>query len=160
MASVDRVREALNKGESFAALAVTFSKAPEGVNGGDMGVRNVADYPALFADATAALAVGAVSAPVTSGAGVHLLKVLGRPLAKAQMTASQTRARHILLQTGPQLSEQQAVQTLRDVRAELLAGKRDSPPWQRRIAKMVPPQAAVIWAGWMRALLCLSLRAP
>jgi len=41
------------------------------------------------------------------------------------MTASQTRARHILLQTGPQLSEQQAVQTLRDVRAELLAGKRD-----------------------------------
>ncbi len=125
MASVDRVREALNKGESFAALAVTYSKAPEGVNGGDMGVRNVADYPALFADATAALAVGAVSAPVTSGAGVHLLKVLGRPLAKAQMTASQTRARHILLQTGPQLSEQQAVETLRDVRAELLAGKRD-----------------------------------
>ena len=129
LAAVDAQKQAidaaLKRGEAFEALAKAQSKSPEAAQGGDMGVRAVADYPPQFVDATQGLAVGAVSPWVRSGAGFHLLKVLARPVAKVTMTSTQTRARHILLSVGPDLSQAQAIERLNGFRAQIVSGSRD-----------------------------------
>ena len=95
------------RGESFAALAQAFSQAPDkGANGGEMGLRTVDRYPTLFIDSTQNLNKGEVSEPVRSGAGFHILKVLDKKQSEMSNTLIlQTRARHILLRTGSELSE-------------------------------------------------------
>ena len=129
LAAVDAQKQAidaaLKRGEAFETLAKAQSKSPEAAQGGDMGVRAVADYPTLFVEATQGLAVGAMSPWVRSGAGFHLLKVLARPVAKVTMTSTQTRARHILLTVGPDLSQAQAIERLNGFRAQIVSGSRD-----------------------------------
>ncbi len=95
------------RGESFAALAQAFSQAPDkGANGGEMGLRTADRYPTLFIDSTQNLNKGEVSDPVRSGAGFHILKVLDKKQSEMSNTLIlQTRARHILLRTGSELSE-------------------------------------------------------
>jgi peptidyl-prolyl cis-trans isomerase SurA len=94
-------------GENFAALAKAFSQAPDkGANGGEMGLRTADRYPTLFIDSTQNLNKGEVSDPVRSGAGFHILKVLDKKQSEMSSTLIlQTRARHILLRTGSELSE-------------------------------------------------------
>jgi peptidyl-prolyl cis-trans isomerase SurA len=70
--------------------------------------------------------VGAVSELVRSGAGFHILKVLDRR-APSALTRSvvQSHANHILLRTGPELSQTAAVAKLADIRQRIVSGKTD-----------------------------------
>ncbi|TAG27557.1 MAG: molecular chaperone SurA [Burkholderiales bacterium] len=123
-AKAQRAFERARAGEDFAALAREFSDAPGARNnGGEMGLRNADRYPSLFADTTQNLRTGGVAAPVRSGAGFHVLKVLDkRQQGLANLSVPQTRARHILLRTGPQLSESAARERLADLRKRIAAG--------------------------------------
>lgn len=116
-----KVLARIRAGEKFEALAKELSSA-ERSNGGQLGLRRADRYPALFVNATQALAVGQVSEPVRSDAGFHLLLVVERRAGSVVQTVPQTRARHILLLVTPQLSQAQAVAKLSEVRARILAG--------------------------------------
>ena len=123
-----RAQEVADKaraGADFAALARDYSQAPEAAAGGAMGLRPLSRYPELFAQATQSLDAGAVAGPLRSGAGFHILKVLDKPSGGVPVTAIKTRARHILLTTGPQLSETAAAAQLTDYRRRILAGQAD-----------------------------------
>jgi peptidyl-prolyl cis-trans isomerase SurA len=112
-------------GESFAELAKTFSQSTDrGANGGEMGLRPTDRYPELFLEATRTLRTGEVAAPVRSGAGFHVLKVLERRQS-ATLLVTQTRARHILLRPSTQFSQEQAVGKLTEVRQAVMSGKAD-----------------------------------
>ena len=124
-ARAQEVADKARAGGDFAALARDFSQAPEAAAGGAMGLRPLSRYPELFAQAVQVLPVGAVAGPLRSGAGFHILKVLDKPSAGASGTAIKTRARHILLTTGPQLSETAAAAQLADYRRRILAGQAD-----------------------------------
>ena len=124
-ARAQEVADKARAGGDFAALARDFSQAPEAAAGGAMGLRPLSRYPELFAQAVQVLPVGAVAGPLRSGAGFHVLKVLDKPSAGASGTAIKTRARHILLTTGPQLSETAAAAQLADYRRRILAGQAD-----------------------------------
>ncbi len=118
--------ERARSGTDFAALVREFSNAPGGSTDGQMGLRTLDRYPELFVNATQNLAVGAVAGPLRSGAGFHVLKVLEKKRAGAPgATVAETRARHILLRTGPQLSEATAVARLSDLRQRITAGQAD-----------------------------------
>ena len=113
-------------GEDFAALAQEFSNGPERVNGGQMGRRPALRYPSLFLQATQNLDAGQIAGPIRSGAGFHILKVLDMSSAGLPpSTVSQSRARHILLRTGPTLSESQAIARLDAFRQRLVSGQAD-----------------------------------
>ena len=113
-------------GEDFAVLVREFSNAPQAGPGGQMGLRTADRYPQLFVDTTRALAVGAVAAPVQSGAGFHVLKLVERLQASSvDATVPESRARHILLRTGPQLTQAQAVERLQDFKRRIQAGQAD-----------------------------------
>ncbi len=112
------------RGESFAALAQAFSQAlDKGANGGEMGWRPADRYPSLFIDSTQNLNKGEVSDPVRSGAGFHILKVLDKKQSEMSNTLIvQTRARHILLRTGSELSEAAARNRLVTYKQRVQAG--------------------------------------
>jgi peptidyl-prolyl cis-trans isomerase SurA len=112
----------LRAGEQFQDL-VKEASAAERSNGGQLGLRRADRYPALFVNATQALAVGQVSEPVRSGAGFHLLQVVERRAGSLVQTVAQTRARHILLRLTPQLNQAQALAQLAQVRQNILTGK-------------------------------------
>jgi peptidyl-prolyl cis-trans isomerase SurA len=113
-------------GEDFAALARQASDASDRANGGQLGLRTVDRYPPLFLDATQNLGVGELGGPVRSGAGFHVLKVLEKKGAGLpDMTITQSRARHILLRPGPQLSEAAARSKLSDFKKRIEAGQAD-----------------------------------
>jgi peptidyl-prolyl cis-trans isomerase SurA len=123
-AKAQRAFERARAGEDFAKLARELSDAP-GVrdSGGSMGLRSADRYPSLFVDTTQALREGGVAAPVRSGAGFHVLKVLEkRQQGFDNLVLPQTRARHILLRTSAQLPESAARERLADLRKKILAG--------------------------------------
>jgi peptidyl-prolyl cis-trans isomerase SurA len=59
-----------------------------------------------------------------SGAGFHILKLLERRGGQAGSTVTQTRARHLLLRTSPQLSADVATRRLTEYRAAIESGQR------------------------------------
>lgn len=118
---LDRIRA----GEDFNRLVQQFSAADR-ANEGQLGLRRADRYPPSFVLATQKLAVGDVSDIVRSGAGFHIIKVVERraPTTLVQ-TVVQSRARHILLRTGPQLSEATALARLADYKRRIANGAAD-----------------------------------
>lgn len=111
-------------GEDFTQLAKAYSEAfDKGLKGGEMGLRPADRYPELFVDAVRGLSTQGIAGPVRSDAGFHILKLLERRQPAPPMTLLQTRARHILLRPGAQLSRDQAVARLQDVRRQILSGR-------------------------------------
>ena len=75
-------------------------------------------------DNTRALSAGEVAGPFRSPAGFHVLKLLDkRQAGLPDVNVTQTRARHILLRPGPQLSQTDAVNRLSQYREQIVSGK-------------------------------------
>jgi peptidyl-prolyl cis-trans isomerase SurA len=110
-------------GEDFASLVNEFmnDKVP---NGGAMGLRPSDRYPTLFVENTLNLKAGDIAGPLRSGAGFHVLKVLEKRQGEAAtVMVTQTRARHILLRTSPQLTPSQAQAQLQKFKQNISAGQ-------------------------------------
>ncbi|MDH4610482.1 SurA N-terminal domain-containing protein [Pseudomonas sp. BN102] len=77
-AKIEQVKQRLDKGEDFAALAKEFSDdSGSAANGGDLGFAGPGVYEPAFEEALYALKEGEVSAPVRTQYGWHLIKLLG-----------------------------------------------------------------------------------
>jgi len=117
-----KVLSRIRAGEDFAALVQALSAADRS-NGGQLGLRRGDRYPPAFLAATQNLAVGEVSDIVRSDAGYHILKVVERraPAAPSRATV-QSHARHILLRTGPELTQAAAIARLADFKKRIESG--------------------------------------
>ena len=113
----------VKRGDDFAALAKDISEGAERDKGGLMGLRPANRYPTLFVDTVKNLQVGE-SALVRSGAGFHILKLVTKRASQV-VTITQTRARHILLRPGGQLSQTTARAQLAEYKRQIEAGKAD-----------------------------------
>jgi peptidyl-prolyl cis-trans isomerase SurA len=79
LAKIRQLRERIENGEDFAALARANSDDPgSALNGGDLGWINPGQTVPDFEKAMNALKVNELSQPVQSPYGVHLIQVLGR----------------------------------------------------------------------------------
>jgi peptidyl-prolyl cis-trans isomerase SurA len=119
-AALARVRA----GEAFDAVARAVSEDGNRERGGEIGRRPASRLPDAFVEATKALQPGQV-APVLlrTGAGFHVLKLLERSDAGLGLV-KQTRARHVLLRTSPQLNAEVAARRLADYRRQIESGAR------------------------------------
>lgn len=121
----EQVLARVRAGEDFAAVARELSDDASRERGGELGLRPPARLPDLFVDAVRGLEAGQVAAaPVRSGAGFHVLKLLQRQAAAADEGVVETRARHILLRTSAQASPEQAARRLRDLKRQIESGER------------------------------------
>jgi peptidyl-prolyl cis-trans isomerase SurA len=118
-AALARVRA----GEPFEAVARELSEDGNRERGGEIGMRPGSRLPDLFLEATKNLKVGEVTAAlVRSGAGFHVLKVLGRESSDL-FKVTQTRVRHILLRPSARLTAAQAQARLGTYRARVASGE-------------------------------------
>lgn len=117
-ASTDEVAEARARAEGlverlragdadFATLAQEVSDGPQALSGGDLGWRGRTDLPALFVDAIDDMSPGAISEPLRSANGFHVLALVEQRGGQAS-TIVETRARHILLRGDDSAREQLA----------------------------------------------------
>ncbi len=109
-------------GEPFAQVARELSDDGNRERGGEIGLRPAARLPDLFVEAVRDLPVGGVSAVLRSGAGFHLLELLERR--SGGVTITQTRVRHVLLRTSPELTPEVAARRLAEYRRQIESGRR------------------------------------
>ena len=116
--------ERVQRGGNFGAIAKEVSQGPEKENNGLMGVRPADRYPSLFVDAVAPLRVGDIAPLLQSGAGFHILKLVSKRTV-TNATITETRARHILLRPGGQLSQTTARAQLATYKTQIESGRAD-----------------------------------
>ena len=113
----------VNKGEPFETVAKEVSEDGNRAAGGVIGLRVASRLPDAFVEATRALKPGEVAATLLrSGAGFHVLKLLERKESGVGRI-TQTRARHVLLRTSPQLTAEVAARRLAEYRSQIESGK-------------------------------------
>lgn len=123
-ARAQSVADRARAGGDFGELAREFSEGAERANGGQFGMRPANRLPELFVESTRSLSAGAITGPVRSPAGFHVLKVIEkRQAGLPDVTVNETRARHILLRLSPQLSEADAVARLAGYRQQIASGQ-------------------------------------
>jgi len=116
--------ERVQRGGNFGAIAKEVSQGPEKETNGLMGVRPADRYPSLFVDAVASLRIGEIAPLVQSGAGFHILKLVSKRTV-TNATITETRARHILLRPGGQLSQTTARAQLATYKTQIESGRAD-----------------------------------
>ncbi len=126
----DSVLERAQDGEDFGALAASFSKASDALDGGKLGWRTLSQMPtALAAAVREARQQSSKVAMNVSSDGYYIVKVNGRrdgvktKLAGGPVT--QTHARHILMAVTPVTDEGTVLNRLNDIRNRLINKKED-----------------------------------
>ncbi|HEX8963586.1 MAG TPA: peptidylprolyl isomerase [Rhodocyclaceae bacterium] len=121
-----RAKQALDQiksGEDFAKVAATFSDAPDGLSGGNMGLRPLDRLPTLYAEAAQKMNPGDVSDIMRSPAGFHIIKLIERRGGTmAPRAIRQTHASHILIKVNELVSESEAQRKLISIRERLEHG--------------------------------------
>lgn len=109
----------LKQGAEFDKTAVASSDARDALEGGSLGWLKSAEVPTIFAEIIPTLKTGAVSEPVRSGSGFHILKLVNvRGL--EPVIVQQIHARHILIRTNEVLDDDAARRKLEEIRARIV----------------------------------------
>ena len=121
-AKADQVLGRLKQGEDFAQVAASYSDAPDGLQGGNLGWRKPDRLPAIFAEAAGKLKSGEVSPVLRSSNGFHIVKLMAKRGGTATEAVQQTHARHILIKVNEVVSESDAKHKLVGLRERLANG--------------------------------------
>lgn len=108
-------------GADFADLAVRNSDAANALEGGDLGWRNSAQLPVLFAGLVTDMKAGDIAGPVRSANGFHLVKLVERKGAPARVV-QQSKLRHILVKSSAIRTPGEARELAQQLRERALRG--------------------------------------
>lgn len=117
---VDAVYKKISHGSNFEDMAIKYSNGRNALKGGDLGQRKANELPQLFVDAVKNLSPGETSSPVKSASGYHLLQLLSS--SNDQVMVQQTNARHILIRTSNEVSDEQARKKLLQLKQKIEDG--------------------------------------
>jgi peptidyl-prolyl cis-trans isomerase SurA len=118
-ARAEQALEQIKGGADFRQVAATFSDAPDAIQGGAMGWREVNRLPSIFVDALKSLRTGDVSPVLRSPNGFHIVRVNDRRGQDAPLIVTQMHARHILIKTSEIVSEKEARERLDKLKERL-----------------------------------------
>jgi peptidyl-prolyl cis-trans isomerase SurA len=118
----EKVLSDIESGEDFQVLAKEHSTSANAASGGEMGWRDLADLPSLFANALKGKKKGYVSPPLESGSGFFVLKLEDKRGSLVRFE-EQWNARHILMMTTKLRDETFTKSELEAVRERAMAGE-------------------------------------
>lgn len=121
-ARAKEVHDRAAQGEDFAQLAITYSNSQTALDGGQLGWKKAPQLPSFLADVVTSLKPGAVSDPVRTPSGFHIVKLIERRGASDQVMINQMHVRHILIKPNEIQDDQTVRQKLMDLRAKIIAG--------------------------------------
>lgn len=113
----------IRKGADFSRLAVEKSSGDLALEGGDLGVRHLAELPELFAKEVVNMKVGQVAGPIRAGNGLHLIKLVVVDGDNQHHMVTQTHVRHILLKPDANTLPEDAKKQVNNIYQQLKAGK-------------------------------------
>ena len=115
----DKVFAELQAGGDFKKASLTYSDAPNALEGGELGWKNSEQIPKLFADAVKPIAKGSLTPVFRSPNGFHILKVLDKRGGISQTMVNQTHVRHILIKLSEVTNEAEAQRKLTNIKERL-----------------------------------------
>ena len=118
-ARAEQALSQLKGGADFRQIAASFSEAPDALQGGAMGWRDMNRLPTLFADALRTMKPGDLSGVLRSPNGFHIIKLLEQRGGKQAAMVQQTNARHILIKVSEVVPEADARNRLRTLKERL-----------------------------------------
>lgn len=131
-ASPDEVRQAQERAENakrqladgldFATAALTFSQAPDALEGGDVGWRNINAMPPMFSEAIQAVEPGQVTDLIRTPAGFVILHVRDRR-DQSQVIVREYQARHLMIEATELVTPEQARRQIYQLHERLEAGE-------------------------------------
>lgn len=119
---LEEVRQQILGGLDFATAAITFSQAPDALQGGEVGWRPLNTLPPVFADALRPMQAGQVSEPIRSPGGFLLLRV-NDVREGAEVMVEEFSARHLMIEPSELLTPDAAERRLRDLHARIKEGE-------------------------------------
>ncbi|NNN44581.1 MULTISPECIES: peptidylprolyl isomerase SurA [Vibrio] len=114
--------EQLNNGSDFKTLAITYSKGPKALQGGDWGWMRKEEMPTIFADQIKMQNKGSIIGPFRSGVGFHILKI-DDVKGLETVAVTEVNARHILIKPTIILSDEGAQKQLEEFIRRIQAGE-------------------------------------
>lgn len=116
------VRRQLADGLDFSTAAITFSQAPDALEGGVVGWRPLTTLPPVFAEALRNLGPGDITELVRSPGGFLILRV-NDLRETSEVIVQEFRARHLMIEPSELLSMEAAERRLRDLHARIAGGE-------------------------------------
>jgi peptidyl-prolyl cis-trans isomerase SurA len=120
-ARTNEIRQRLDQDLDFASAALTFSQAPDALEGGEVGWRAINALPPVVADAIEAAGVGGYTDVLRSPTGFLILHVRDRR-EQQNIIVREYQARHLMIRVNELISRAEAEQRVRDYHAQLLGG--------------------------------------
>lgn len=114
-----KAEEAFNQiksGKDFGQVSAALSDAPNALEGGQLGWKNITQLPSLFADAVRNLKPGQTTEILRSANGFHIIKLNERRGGSSPLVITQSHLRHILIKVSEVTSEKEARQRMEIIR--------------------------------------------
>jgi len=108
--------------QDFNTVSLEYSDAPNALDGGDLGWRDLSRIPTLFVDTIQKMKAGEISEPIRSPNGFHILKV-EQVRNKTALEVVESRVRHVLIQPSDRLSNEDARRQAEQLREAVLRGE-------------------------------------
>ena len=122
-------------GTDFSSLVAQFSDNKSLPKTGEMGLKSSDQIPEIFLSRIKNLASGQILPElIQSGAGFHILKVIERR-ESSETLVQQTLVKHILIRTPDASRRQAAIQSLSQIRAQIIRGQRTFESYAREISE-------------------------
>ncbi|AVH31393.1 peptidylprolyl isomerase SurA [Vibrio fluvialis] len=121
-AKAKKLVDELNNGADFSKMAITYSKGPKALEGGDWGWMRKEEMPTIFADQIKMQNKGTIIGPFRSGVGFHILKI-DDVEGLETVAVTEVNARHILIKPTIILSDEGAQKQLNEFIRRIKAGE-------------------------------------
>ena len=118
----EKLRQRVIDGENFAELAIAYSEAQNALQGGSLGWRRRNALPTAFVAHVTRLEPGEVAELITTGSGVHVVRLDEMRGGEAIMQ-EQWELRHILLQPNEIRDDDSTRDEIVEIREQILAGE-------------------------------------
>ena len=116
------VLASLRAGADFQETAVAVSNSPTALEGGDLGWRKSGELPSLFTDVVPQLEEGESSDLIRNASGFHIIK-LAEKRDEEKVVITQTKARHILIETSEISSDAEVRIRMEQIRERIIGGE-------------------------------------
>lgn len=113
----------IKKGDDFSRLAIEESSGEVALEGGDLGVRHLAELPEIFSKEVIHMKAGQVAGPIRAGNGFQLIKLIAIGGTNEKHVITQTHVRHILLKPDASMLPSEALKQANNIYQQLKAGK-------------------------------------